>query len=240
MRFAISGPFIVALAALLLSGCVRSTAQGAPEQGVSNQMVSEQTSPAVSFPDPPTEAMAAPTGTQTAVLAGGCFWGMEGVFEKLKGVEDVVSGYSGGTAATAHYDIVSTGTTGHAESVQITFDPSVISYGTLLKVYFSIAHDPTELNYQGPDHGTQYRSSIFYGNDYQQKLAEDYIQELDNAKVFSSPIVTKVVPFKAFYPAEAYHQNFMDNNPNYPYIVMWDRPKVAALDRTYPNLLRAN
>ncbi len=188
------------------------------------------------FPAPPPEPASA-HGSQTAVLAGGCFWGMEGVFEKLKGVIDVVSGYSGGSKETANYELVCTGSTGHAESVQITYDPARISYGTLLQVYFSVAHDPTEFNYQGPDHGTQYRSVIFYANAEQKREAEQYIRELDAAKVFSKPIVTQVAPLKAFYPAEEYHQNFMDRNPDYPYIVFWDLPKVAHLQREYPQLV---
>ncbi len=194
---------------------------------------------AATFPDPPKEAVPA-KGTQVAVLAGGCFWGIEGVFERLKGVTDILAGYSGGEAATAQYELVGTGSTGHAESVQITYDPSVISYGTLLKVFFSVAHDPTELNYQGPDHGTQYRSVIFYSNDAQRQTAEDYIAILNKAHVFAQPIVTQVVPLKAFYPAEDYHQKFMDNNPNWPYIVMWDKPKVRALQSTYADLLSGN
>ncbi len=192
------------------------------------------------FPNPPSPTKTASTGTkttETAVFAGGCFWGVQGVFERLKGVEKTVAGYSGGSAATAHYDIVSTGTTGHAESVQVTFDPSIISYGTLLKVFFSVVQDPTELNYQGPDHGTQYRSVVFYESPEQQSMADRYIKELEAAKVFGKPIVTQVVPFKAFYPAEAYHQHFMDKHPDYPYIVMWDRPKVQMLEKLYPDLV---
>jgi peptide-methionine (S)-S-oxide reductase len=188
------------------------------------------------FPDPPNEAKAAP-GVETAVLAGGCFWGIEGVFERLSGVSSAVSGYSGGSSESAHYDLVSTGTTGHAESVRITFDPSVISYGTLLKIFFSIAHDPTELGYQGPDVGTQYRSVIFYANDAQKRVANEYIALLGKSGIFPKPIVTEMVPLVAFYPAEDYHQKFMDRNPNYPYIVAWDLPKVAALQREYPGLL---
>ncbi len=174
---------------------------------------------------------------QIAVLSGGCFWGMEGVFERLNGVSQVLAGYSGGAADTAHYEMVGSGQTGHAESVQITYDPSVISYGTLLKVFFNIAHDPTQLNYQGPDEGTQYRSVIWYANDAQKAEAEAYIKLLGDAKVFPQPIVTQVVPLKAFYPAEAYHQHFMDNNPDYPYIAFWDKPKVINLQKTYPALL---
>jgi peptide-methionine (S)-S-oxide reductase len=189
------------------------------------------------FPDPPPETLAAPGGAATAVLAGGCFWGVEGVFERIKGVVDVVSGYSGGSANTARYEIVGTGTTGHAESVRILYDPSQVTFGTLLKVFFSVAHNPTELNYQGPDHGTQYRSAIFYGSEDQKRVAEAYIRSLEKARVYRKPIVTQVVPLAGFYPAEDYHQNFMDRNPDYPYIVYWDRPKVEQLKRDYPQLL---
>ena len=195
---------------------------------------------AAEFPAAPADTAAMMKGTQTAVIAGGCFWGMEGVFERLKGVVDVTSGYSGGEKNTAHYEMVGSGTTGHAESIQIHYNPAQISYGTLLKVFFSVAHDPTELNYQGPDHGTQYRSVIFYANDGQKQVAESYIRMLDNAKLFSRPIVTQVVPLKAFYPAEDYHQKFLDNNPDYPYIVYWDLPKIADLQRSYPQLVVAN
>jgi peptide-methionine (S)-S-oxide reductase len=192
---------------------------------------------AADMPSPPRDTAAMMKGTQTAVLAGGCFWGMEGVFERLKGVIDVTSGYSGGEKNTAHYEMVGTGRTGHAESIQVQYDPSQISYGTLLKVYFSVAHDPTQLNYQGPDHGTQYRSAIFYANDGQKKVAEDYITMLDAARVYPKPIVTQVVALKAFYAAEDYHQKFLDNNPDYPYIVYWDLPKIAALQKTFPDLV---
>jgi peptide-methionine (S)-S-oxide reductase len=189
------------------------------------------------FPDPPAEETVHSGGSATAVLAGGCFWGMEGVFERLRGVKDVVSGYSGGDQATAQYQIVGTGRTGHAESIQVTYDPSQISYGTLLKVFFSVAHDPTQLNYQGPDHGSQYRSVIFYASEEQKRVAEEYIRSLDRAKVFGKPIVTQVVPLKAFFPAEEYHQDFMDKNPGYPYIVYWDVPKIKHLEKEYPELL---
>jgi peptide-methionine (S)-S-oxide reductase len=177
-------------------------------------------------------------GAETIVLAGGCFWGMEGVFERLKGVSRVVSGYSGGAKATAHYEIVSTGTTGHAESVEITFDPATIPFERLLDVYFLVAHDPTELNRQGPDDGTQYRSEIFYTNEQQRAAAAAYIRRLTDAKTFAAPIVTKVAPLQAFYPAEDYHQHFMDRNPDYPYIVYNDRPKVEQLKRRFPELLK--
>jgi peptide-methionine (S)-S-oxide reductase len=191
------------------------------------------------FPDPALDIPAnVSQGQQAAVLAGGCFWGMEGVFERLKGVTDVVSGFAGGAASTAHYDMVSEGNTGHAESVKITFDPSQITFGQLLKVYFSVAHDPTELNRQGPDVGTQYRSAIFYMNDDQKRVAEAYIQQLDQAHVFSHRIVTQVVPYHGFYAAEKYHQHYLDHNMTQPYIVYNDLPKLAALKKQYPELCK--
>ncbi len=192
---------------------------------------------AADFPSPPADTRDMMKGTQTAVLAGGCFWGMNGVFERLKGVVDVLSGYSGGEKDTAEYEMVSSGTTGHAESIQVRYDPAKISYGTLLKIFLSVAHDPTELNFQGPDHGTQYRSAIFYANEGQKKVAEAYIKELDAAHVYPKPIVTQVVALKAFYPAEDYHQKFLDKNPDYPYIVYWDLPKIAHLQEAYPALV---
>jgi peptide-methionine (S)-S-oxide reductase len=177
-------------------------------------------------------------GKQTAVLAGGCFWGVDAVFKHVKGVENVVAGYSGGSAATAHYEVVSAGGTGHAESVKIAYDPSKISYSDLLRIFFSVAHDPTELNRQGPDEGTQYRSAIFYSNEDQKQIALAYIEQLNNAKVFRKPIVTQVVPLKAFYPAEAYHQNFLALHPNNPYIVNNDLPKLRNLQKQFPALSR--
>ena len=189
------------------------------------------------FPEPAAEAPGAPGSTQTAVLAGGCFWGMEGVFERLKGVTDVISGYSGGEAQTANYKLVSMGATDHAESIQVTFDPSSISYGELLKVFFSVAHDPTQLNYQGPDRGSQYRSAVFYTDERQKLIAEDYIRTIKRARVFRKSIVTQVVPLQAFYPAEDYHQDFMDRNPKHPYIVYWDKPKVEHLKKAFPELV---
>lgn len=189
------------------------------------------------FPDPPDEKPGTPGSTQTAVLAGGCFWGMEGVFERLKGVMNVTSGYSGGEADKARYDMVSHGITNHAESIQVTFDPSSISYGQLLKVYFSVAHDPTQLNYQGPDKGTQYRSAVFYTDDLQKHIAEEYIRTLGRSRVFREPIVTQLVPLEAFYPAEDYHQDFMTRNPNHPYIRYWDVPKVKHLNEAFPELV---
>ena len=190
------------------------------------------------FPDPAVDPKPPTSGPQTAVLAGGCFWGVEAVFERLNGVIDVVSGFAGGNKATAHYEIVSSGMTGHAESVQITYDPAQISYGQLLKVFFAVAHDPTELNRQGPDEGTQYRSSIFYATPEQKTVADAYIQQLDAAKIFRRRIVTTVVPLQGFYAAEAYHQNFLDRNPNYPYIVYNDLPKLANLKKEFPELLK--
>ena len=186
----------------------------------------------------PSAVGAAAPQRETAVFAGGCFWGVEAVFEQLRGVSGVVAGFSGGSAATAHYDIVSTGTTGHAESVQVTFDPSVISYRDLLRVFFTVAHDPTELNYQGPDHGTQYRSSIFYANVAQQRDADAMIRDLAAHLAYPAPIVTKVVPLVAFYPAEAYHQHFVERNPDYPYVVYNDLPKLAELHKRFPGLLK--
>ncbi|HEX4169835.1 MAG TPA: peptide-methionine (S)-S-oxide reductase MsrA [Bryobacteraceae bacterium] len=191
------------------------------------------------FPQPAVDIpTASEEGLQKAVLAGGCFWGMEGLFERINGVKKVVSGFAGGKKSTAHYEEVSTGTTGHAESVEITFDPKQITYGQLLMIYFSVGHDPTELNRQGPDSGSQYRSVIFYTNDQQKKVAEAYIKQLEAAKVFHGPIVTQVVPLQGFYPAEAYHQHFLDNNMTYPYIVYNDLPKLAALKKEYPEFCK--
>jgi len=176
--------------------------------------------------------------TATAVFAGGCFWGVEGVFEKLKGVSNAVSGFAGGNKKPAGgYEEVSTGRTGHAESVQVTYDPSVITYGQLLQVFFSVAHDPTELNRQGPDEGTQYRSAIFYANEDQKRVAEAYIQQLTDAKAFKHKIVTQVAPLTGFYPAEAYHQHYLQRNPNQPYIVYNDLPKIRELQKQFPELV---
>jgi peptide-methionine (S)-S-oxide reductase len=194
---------------------------------------------AAEFPAPSVDIPASATKqTASVVLAGGCFWGVEAVFERLKGVSDAVSGYAGGNKSTAHYEIVSSGTTGHAESVQITFDPSQISFGKLLEVFFSVAHDPTELNRQGPDSGTQYRSAIFYTNDDQKRVAEAYIQQLNAAKIYSHSIVTQLTPLQGFYRAEDYHQHYFDHNPNQPYIVYNDAPKVRHLQQEFPDLLK--
>lgn len=175
-------------------------------------------------------------GLQTAVFAGGCFWGVEAVFEHVKGVTDSRSGYAGGDAKTAKYDLVSDGNTGHAEAVQVTFDPTKVTYTQLLTVFFSVAHDPTELNRQGPDTGTQYRSAIFYVNDEQKKLVEDFIKSIDAAKSFPKPVVTQVVPLVKFYDAEAYHQDYLKNNPKDPYIVYHDLPKLEELKKRFPEL----
>jgi peptide-methionine (S)-S-oxide reductase len=176
---------------------------------------------------------------QTAVFSGGCFWGVDAVFKHVKGVSEVVSGYSGGAAATAHYEMVSEGTTGHAESVSVRFNPAQVSYQQLLQVFFSVAHDPTELNRQGPDSGSQYRSAIFYTSEEQHKIAQDYIRQLTAARTFSDPIVTQVVPLTQFYPAEDYHQNFLALHPYKPYIVMYDQPKLTQLHKQFPSLFQS-
>ena len=196
---------------------------------------------AVVLPNPTVdESVSAKSGQATAVFAGGCFWGVQAVFQHVKGVISATSGYSGGPSIAAEYEVVSTGTTGHAESVKVVFDPARISYGQLLKVFFSVAHDPTELNRQGPDTGTQYRSVIFYSSDQQKHIAQAYIAQLDQAKVFPHAIVTQVVPLKAFYPAEAYHQNYATLHPDNPYIKYNDLPKVAHLQQQFPNLYRVS
>jgi peptide-methionine (S)-S-oxide reductase len=193
--------------------------------------------PGATIPNPAVDAtLATAKAEQTAVIAGGCFWGIQAVFQHVKGVISATSGYSGGAVGTAEYELVSNGDTGHAESVKITYDPSQITYGQLLRVFFSVAHDPTQLNHQGPDTGSQYRSSIFYSTDEQKRIAEAYIAQLEKAKVFPRPIVTQVVPLKAFYPAEAYHQDYAAHHPDNPYIVFNDAPKVAHLQQEFPDL----
>jgi peptide-methionine (S)-S-oxide reductase len=188
-------------------------------------------------PAPTTDVTLTKTsGKQTAVFAGGCFWGTQAVFERVKGVLKTTTGYAGGSASTATYDQVTTETTGHAESVQVVYDPSKITYGELLRIFFSVAHDPTQLNRQGPDVGTSYRSAIFYANDDQKRLANAYIHQLDAAHVFPRPIVTQVVPLKGFYRAEDYHQDYALQNPDNPYILICDRPKIAALKQQFPDL----
>jgi len=176
----------------------------------------------------------------TAIFAGGCFWGVQGVFQHVKGVKNAVSGYAGGAADTAFYDMIGTGQTGHAETVEITYDPSVVSYGQLLQIYFSVAHNPTQLNFQGPDTGTQYRSTIFAENDAQKKVAEAYIAQLNAAKVFDAPIVTTIELKQTFYPAEAYHQDYATLHPDSGYIARFDLPKIANLSKVFPELYTAD
>ena len=214
----LTGSAIVAFAFSLLS-CVAHAAGKAP------------------IPAPAADdALSASSGKQTAVFAGGCFWGTQSVFERVKGVIATTAGYAGGTAATATYDQVTTETTGHAESVEVVFDPSKITYGTLLRVFFSVAHDPTQLNRQGPDVGTSYRSAIFYTSDEQRRIATAYIAQLDAARVFPKRIVTEVTPLKGFYRAETYHQDYALHNPDQPYILICDRPKMGALKEQFPDL----
>lgn len=216
-------PFVLLASLLLGIGC------GASADTVNRQIPAP-------FVDTPASAAA---NQEVAVLAGGCFWGLQGMFEHVKGVKKVVAGYSGGDAATAHYEMVGTETTGHAESVEITFDPRQISYGQLLRLYFSVAHDPTQLDRQGPDRGPSYRSEIFYASPAQEKVARAYVDQLTKAKVFSSPIATKIEPLKAFYAAEDYHQDYLIHHPSQPYIVYNDLPKIDALKRVYPDLYKA-
>jgi peptide-methionine (S)-S-oxide reductase len=220
-RFAVRGAIALAVIAPLaaLSRPSSHTPVAVPEATVTSQLP------------------AAP-GLQTIVLAGGCFWGIEAVFEHIKGVTDAVSGYAGGTKDQAEYETVSTGTTGHAESVKVTFDPAKVSLEKLLQVFFSVAHDPTQVNRQGPDVGPQYRSAIFFADEEQARVARAYIDQLTKAKVYSRPIATQVVKLQGFYPAEAYHQNFAERNPTYPYIVYNDAPKVVNLKKQFPELYR--
>ena len=185
-------------------------------------------------PPPVADVPASPLKTQKAVFAGGCFWGVQGVFQHVKGVQSAVSGYSGGAKATASYEVVSSGETGHAESVEVTYDPSKVSYGKLLQIYFSVVADPTQLNAQGPDEGTQYRSNIFATTPEQAKVAADYVQQLQKAHVYAAPIVTKVTPLQAFYPAEGYHQNYLAMHPDNGYILANDIPKVEGLKKLFP------
>jgi peptide-methionine (S)-S-oxide reductase len=193
----------------------------------------------VTLPDPAVDMdRSAAAGKQTAVLAGGCFWCTEAVFEQLIGVDKVISGFSGGDVASARYDVVSQGRTNHAESIEVTFDPSRISYGQLLKVFFSVAHDPTQKNRQGPDYGRQYRSAIFYRDAEQKRIAEAYVKQFDEAKVFKHPIATEVVQLKAFYPAEPYHQEYVKRNPHDPYVMVNARPKLEKLKKQFPQLIK--
>jgi peptide-methionine (S)-S-oxide reductase len=192
----------------------------------------------VIIPPPTVDNPKAAGAEQTAVLAGGCFWGIQAVYQHVRGVKNVLAGYAGGEKSTAQYEVVSSGRTGHAESVKIVFDPAVISYGQLLQIAFSVAHDPTQLNQQYPDVGTQYRSAIFYADDDQKRIAQAYISQLEQAHVFARPIVTRVDPLKGFYAAESYHQDYLIHNPTQPYIAMYDLPKVENLKRTFPELYR--
>lgn len=198
------------------------------------------TTPAVKvFPDPAVDVSTTPsTPKETAVFAGGCFWGMEGVFEHLNGVSEVYTGYAGGDAASARYGHVSAGITDHAESVQVIYDPSQITYGQLLKIYFAVAHDPTQLNRQGPDVGREYRSAIFFANEEQKQVAQDYIDQLNQSKVFKRPIVTQLTPLEQFFPAENDHQDFIKRNPYHPYVVIHDLPQIERLKIQFPELYR--
>lgn len=205
--------------------------------GLFNLPVAAQEAPVV-IPAPAADLTE--TGTSAvAVFAGGCFWGVQGVFQHVNGVRNAVSGYSGGSAETATYELSGSGKTGHAEAVEVTYDPSVVSYGDLLHIYFSVAHNPTQLNYQGPDRGSQYRSTIFALNDEQAATAQAYIDQLDATGRFEAPIVTTIEPLQAFYPAEQYHQDFLTLNPTWPYIVVHDLPKIAALEAIFPDAYRA-
>lgn len=193
------------------------------------------------FPKPSVDTpLASASTTESAVFAGGCFWGVQAVFEHVKGVESATSGYTGGRVKSPGYELVSTGFTGHAESVQVTYDPSKVTYGQLLMIYFSVAHDPTQLNRQGPDTGSQYRSAIFYTSGDQKHIAESYILQLNDAAIYSRKIVTQVVPFAAFYTAEDYHQDYLKKNPTNPYIVANDLPKLDRLQKQFPNLYRSD
>ncbi len=208
-----------------------------PDSFFSENAVSGKESPG--FPDPVMDLPAPRDGRpRTAVLAGGCFWCVEAVFEQLEGVLDVVSGYAGGDACTARYELVSTGQTGHAEVVKITYDPKRITYGQLLKIFFAVAHDPTQLNRQGPDVGPQYRSAIFYATEEEKRVAESYIRQLQEARVFDRPVVTRLEPLRGFYPAEEYHQDYARRNPFSPYILAQSAPKVRKLEKTFPACLR--
>jgi peptide-methionine (S)-S-oxide reductase len=222
--------------AVLLSGSILFAACGEINNSIETVVAQSNDGATVSKPILSPTPVTTAKGEQTAVFAGGCFWGLEAVFEHIKGVSDVTSGYSGGTAKTANYETVSSGKSAHAEAVKIIYDPAQVSYQQLLKVFFAIAHDPTELNRQGPDTGTQYRSAIFYFDDEQKRLAESYIAELTKTKTFPKPIVTQLVALNAFYKAEDYHQNYLVRHPNEPYIVINDRPKVENLRKRFPDL----
>lgn len=214
----VGGILVLGLVVVMLAGGIKASSKG---------------------PIPPAktdDSLASAPGKEKAVFAGGCFWGTQSVFERVKGVVDTTAGYSGGSAKTATYDQVTTETTGHAESVEVTYDPAKITYGQLLRIFFSVAHDPTQLNRQGPDEGTSYRSAIFFANDDQKRIATAYIAQLDAEKVFAHPIVTEVTPLKGFYSAEGYHQDYALHHPENPYILVCDRPKIEALKKQFPEL----
>ena len=218
---------------------IRSLARLLPILILLSTVACHASSPAVKLPNPAAdEPLSKTKSSETVVLAGGCFWGIQAVFEHVKGVSSATAGYSGGAASTAQYETVSTGRTGHAESVKVVYDPSQISYGTLLKIFFSVAHDPTQKDRQGPDIGTQYRSAIFYGSEEQRKIAEAYIAQIDAAKVYDRKIVTQVAPLVGFYEAEEYHQNYLTRHPDDPYIQFNDLPKIERLKKSYPELYR--
>lgn len=220
----------------LLGSTFRSAALVCALAGAAISINAHAAESAVVIPAPATDNPKVAGPEQTAVLAGGCFWGVQGVFEHVRGVRQVLSGYAGGNSATANYDTVSGGRSGHAESVQIRFDPAQISFGKILQIYFSVAHNPTQLDRQGPDTGSQYRSVIFYADETQKNIATAYIAQLDKAKKFDDAIVTRVDPLKAFYPAEGYHQDFLIKNPRHPYIVYNDLPKIRNLKQVFPEL----
>ncbi len=228
-----SGGIALGVATVLAVAIAVACAGGASGAGGDSAMPVRAPAPAFDQPS-------STTASQIAVLSGGCFWGVQGVFQHVKGVTQVLSGYAGGLKATADYELVSTGTTGHAESVKIVFDPRQISYGEILRIYFSVATDPTQLNHQFPDEGTQYRGDIFYMDDSQRVVAQRYIAQLNAAKIFRRPIVTRIDPFKGFYVAERYHQDFLRLHPDQPYIATYDIPKVAALKALFPARYRAN
>lgn len=222
----------ILLLPLVISGCGLPAAKSIANSGTATAQAIKMIDPAIDLPATKVK------GTQTIVLAGGCFWGVEAVFEQLKGVSNVVSGFSGGSATDAHYDVVSRGKSSHAEAVKITYDPSQISLGQLLKIYFFIAHDPTQIDRQEPDKGKQYRSAIFFANADQQRVAQAYIEKLNQSKIFPQPIATQLVSLTKFYPAEDYHQDFIDRNPAYPYVVVNDLPKLDRLKQQFPKLVR--
>ncbi|MDT5215135.1 MAG: peptide-methionine (S)-S-oxide reductase [Mycobacterium sp.] len=234
MRAMTSGVRLTLATGLGLVGVAGAVFIGLPQVMQATSDASDSMVPAPAL-DEPTPVSAA---SETTVLAGGCFWGVQGVFQHVKGVPEAESGYAGGSKDTADYDTVSTGSTGHAESVRITYDPSQVTFGQLLRIYFSVVTDPTQLNRQGPDEGTQYRSAIFAQDATQQRVADAYLAQLNAAKAFPAPIVTKVEPNTGFFPAEGYHQNYLNSNPTYPYIAINDMPKVNGLKQLFPALYR--